>query len=240
MLDHKICLFQRRCDIPFPSSSISLERFQRTPWGYHSNQAIVKLSLPDRSPPLDRWKFLWSSGRRKSRTEEWALRYFQSTVRSARAACVWQRQLSLSAPETQHREQNVSLCHPTIRTRLARGVLEVYDQPKSFIPLYSDVPWVLNKADDCGNQLTQEHHFPNVATAKTVAVVDFLPLVSLSFLNLSAQLAIICSTAVSTSSMCSCETYEHVTGWVTKYNPGPSTAASGRFPTRVPKSASPI
>lgn len=106
--------------------------------------------------------------------------------------------------------------------------------PNHSFPCIQMSPGVLDKGDDYGYQLTQKHHFPNVATTKTVAVVDFLPLVSLSFLNLSAQLAIICSTAMSTGSMCSCETYEYLTGWITKYNPGPSTAASGRFPTRVP------
>lgn len=62
-------------------------------------------------------------------------------------------------------------------------------------------PGALDRAHDRGHQLASEHHFPSLATTKTVAVVDFLSLVSLSFSNQSAQLAIVCSTAVSAGSM---------------------------------------
>lgn len=91
--------------------------------------------------------------------------------------------------------------HPTFRTGLALGLLQVHYQQKSFIPWYSNFPRGAGQSPWPGHQLASEHHFPSLATTKTVAVVDFLSLVSLSFSNQSAQLAIVCSTAVSAGSM---------------------------------------
>lgn len=61
-------------------------------------------------------------------------------------------------------------------------------------------PGELDRANDCGRQIAHDRDFPSLATTKTVAVADLLPLVSLSLPKQPPLLVMICSTAVSASS----------------------------------------
>lgn len=56
--------------------------------------------------PLDLWRSRWSSGRRRTLTEEWVLLCFQSTVQLVQGACVLQHLWSLNAPTVTERNSN--------------------------------------------------------------------------------------------------------------------------------------
>lgn len=57
--------------------------------------------------PLDPWRSQWSSGRRRTLTEEWVLLCFQSTVQLVQGACVLQHLWSLSAPRVKERNTSI-------------------------------------------------------------------------------------------------------------------------------------
>lgn len=57
--------------------------------------------------PLDLWRSQWSSGRRRTLTEEWVLLCFQSTGQLEQGACALQHLWSLSAPRAKKRNTSI-------------------------------------------------------------------------------------------------------------------------------------
>lgn len=57
--------------------------------------------------PLDLWRSQWSSGRRRTLTEEWVLLYFQNTDQLEPGAYVLQHLWSLSAPRVKKRNRSI-------------------------------------------------------------------------------------------------------------------------------------